>query len=290
MSKVLSQPFTSPTLGQWLQESTRQLTSAGIITAWLDTLVLTEYIVKHDRAWICAHPEVKLSTQETGCLKKLLKRRAKHEPIAYIRGRQEFYGREFVITPAVMQPRPESESFIESLQNVLENDLKHMYSQRSLRIADIGCGSGVLGIIAALTFPLCQVTLLDIDPEALKVAKTNVDIFTLNISTIKSNLLRNAPKKYDILLCNLPYLPDDYKINKAAAYEPKQALFGGTNGLQIYRSLFKQVSNLPKKPLFILTESLKFQHAEMSDIAQQVRYQLHETNGLVQAFRHKDND
>jgi release factor glutamine methyltransferase len=275
----------------WLRDSTDLLERAGVGTARLDVLVLLEDITGRDRSWLLAHPELELSSAQTAKLEKLLKRRARHEPLAYLRGRSEFYGREFVLTPAVLEPRPESEAMIELLKAlpvfspakpVL--DMSAAKRGATLRIADVGTGSGVLGITAKLELPRTTVDLLEIDPAALKVAKTNVDKFTLNINVIKSDLLTASRQNYDILLCNLPYVPDDYQINRAATHEPRLAIFGGSDGLDVYRKLFKQIRQLKKQPLYILTEALPPQHAILAELAEQSGYRLAAIDDFIQVF------
>ncbi len=228
-----------------------------------------------------AHPEHELSPSQLAELAKLLKRRARHEPLAYVRGFSEFYGRTFVITPAVLEPRPESETMIDLLKNLPGLPAR-------LRLADVGAGSGALGITAMLELAEVRkvsVELLEIDPKAIKVAKTNVDKFTLKIRTVKSDLLTCSTQQNDVLLCNLPYVPDDFHINQAAAQEPKIAIFDTCpDGLDIYRKLFQQVAKLPKKPLFILTESLPPQHHALQGIAEAHGYQLQQTDDFINCW------
>ncbi len=284
-NSIVSQP-SARTLAQWLHDCTKLLTESAVTTPRLDTLVLTEYCLNHDRAWILAHPEFKLTATQIDKLKNLLNRRALHEPLAYILERQEFYGAEFKITSSVMQPRPESEAFIDLLRELIASHELTIDQDKIIEIADVGCGSGVLGITAALQFPNCRVTLLDIDKNALNIAKFNVDKFTLNISTVESDLLSASNHNYTVLLCNLPYVPDKYPlVNRAAQYEPPKALFGGKDGLDVYRKLFNQIQKRPEKPLYILSESLVFQHQEMTLIAHESGYKAVKTLGLVQTFR-----
>jgi release factor glutamine methyltransferase len=275
------------TNADWLKTAIEKLERAGVGTARLDTLVFLEDVTGKERVWLLAYPEFELSSTQTAKLEKLLKRRALHEPLAYVRGKTEFYGRDFVITPAVLEPRPESEAMIDIFKDLAKGGLLRQKGPGNglpLRIADVGTGSGALGITAALEVPNTSVDLLDIDSKVLKVAKTNVDKFTLNISTIKSDLLEQSAKDYDILLCNLPYVPDDYHINPAAGHEPRLAIFGGPDGLDVYRRLFRQISALPKQPLYILTEALPPQHAALQAIAEQQGYQLAKTNYFIQLF------
>jgi len=263
-------------IDNWLQQATQQLSSAGIATARLDAIVLTEDCLGKDRSFLLAHPELEMTKQDTIVLTKQLARRARHIPLAYIRGKSEFYGREFMITPAVLQPRPESETMIELLLGL---DLPAM-----VRIADVGTGSGALGITAQLELPTATIELLDIDASALAVAQMNVVNHTLAIKVIKSNLLEHSSRDYDVLLCNLPYVPDDFHINTAALHEPKLALFGGPDGLDLYRSLFADIQNLQYKPLYILTEALPPQHLALRSIAADHGYRLLKSADFIQVF------
>jgi release factor glutamine methyltransferase len=262
----------------WLRSACKKLESSNIGTARLDALLLLEFVTYKERAWLLAHPEFELSAAQVAKLEKLLNRRVQHEPLAYIRGSTEFYGRDFVITPAVLEPRPESETMIDMLKTLPRFD-------HSVRLADVGTGSGALGITAKLELPNLDVDLLEIDPKAIKVAKTNVDKFTLSINVIKSDLLKASTKDYDILLCNLPYVPDDYQINLAAGHEPRLAIFGGKDGIELYRQLFAQVSQLTKQPLYILTEALPPQHPALALLAQTAGYSLFKSDDFIQCFK-----
>jgi release factor glutamine methyltransferase len=281
-------------IADWLKESEAQLRLAGIGTSRLDILVLLEDITGQDRAWLLARDEMEIEPAKLAKLEKLLKRRAGHEPLAYIRGHTEFYGRNFVITPAVLEPRPESEAMIDLLGDLsatgqldLKMGSKSAPDDFELKIADVGAGSGALGITAKLEFSIdkkVRVDLLEIDPKAVKVAKMNVDKYTIGISVIESDLLAQSPRDYDVLLCNLPYIPNNYIVNKSALLEPKIAIFGGPDGLDLYRKLFKQVKSLPKQPLFILTEALPPQHASLQVIASKCGYKLSQVDDFIQVF------
>ncbi len=279
------------TIDEWLINSERSLSAAGIETARLDALVLLEYVTGRDRSWLLAHPEYKLSPAYEEELKKLLKRRATHEPLAYILGRCEFYGREFVLTPDVLQPRPESETMIELLKALHLFDRSSQKTSQNdalagnvVRLADVGAGSGALGITTALELDNILVDLLEIDPKALAVAKINVDKFTLNVSVMHSDLLAGSSQNYDILLCNLPYVPDNFQLNPAAMREPRIAIFGGPDGLDVYRKLFNQVKNRAKKPLYILSEALPPQHGMMRSIARGAGYKEAQAEDFIQVF------
>ncbi len=269
----------------WLTRATKKLEQAGIGTARLDALVLLEDVTGKDRGWLLANPDYELSSAQQAKLTKLLSQRAEHIPLSYVRGTTEFYGRNFVITPAVLEPRPESETMIDLLGQLSATG---KLGPGALKIADVGTGSGALGITAKLEFPKdkqVSVDLLEIDPKALEIAKINVDKHTTSISVTESDLLSQSGKNYDVLLCNLPYVPDDHTVNKAALREPKIAIFGGPDGLDLYRRLFKQVQDLKKQPLFILTESLPPQHESLAAIAEQCGYEQDRADDFIQVFR-----
>lgn len=262
----------------WLRFAKKQLSAAGIGTARLDTLVLLEDVTGIDRAKLLAKPEHELTAMQVRKLDNLLNRRARHVPLAYLRGKAEFYGREFVITPAVLQPRPESETMIDMLKKLSDLPAKPF-------IADVGAGSGALGITAALELKNTRIDLLELDLKALEVAKINVDKFTLNIGALKSDLLGTTKAAYDVLLCNLPYVPDDFQINTSALHEPRLAIFGGKDGLDVYRKLFEQLKKRLQKPLYILCESLPSQHQALEAIAVGNGYEMADENDFVQLFK-----
>lgn len=271
----------------WMRTATAYLQSRGIVTARLDCLVLLEDTLRVPRAKLLAEPDMEIKAGQVEHIKKLLNRRANHEPLAYIRGRSEFYGRSFKVGPGVLVPRPESETIIELLLELPEVSMTADDSSNRLRafnIADVGAGSGALGITAALELPYCQVELLELDQVSIDIAKTNVAIHTTSVTVTASDLLSSSNQKNDILLCNLPYVPDDYPINKAASHEPSIALFGGQDGLDLYRRLFDQISQLTDRPLYILTESLPASHSDLSSIAANCNYKLIKAKDFIQLY------
>ena len=292
------------TIHSWLVEATQKLVQAGIGTARLDALVLLEDELNTNRAQLLAHPELKLTMVRRAKLGRKLARRGRHEPLAYIRGHTEFYGREFIITNAVLEPRAESEAMLDLLKSLplSQNSFasagltKSTASitlgqlsktppnlRRTIQIADVGTGSGALGITAALEIG-CTVELIEIDDDAIRVAKRNVKKFATDNSVIKSDLLAQTTTKYDILLCNLPYVPSNFHINPAALNEPKIAIFGGLDGLDIYRRLFTQLENLKQQPQYVLTESLPPQHTKLAQIAKEAGFKLTKAEDFIQVF------
>ena len=266
----------SVTVRNWLANATVSLKGAGIATARLDALVLLEDALSKDRVLILAHPETQIDNKTEVSLNKKIAQRAGHTPLAYIRGRTEFYGREFAVTPHTLVPRPETETMIEML--------KTLPLPANPAIADIGTGSGCIGITAALELPNARVSLYDIDEEALKVAKKNLQLLGAKVTCQKADLLERVTN-IDVLLANLPYVPERYAINQAAEHEPKHAIFAGKDGLNLYRRFWEQIASLPQKPLFVLTESLPPQHADLAGIAKSAGYEPYQTQDFIQVFR-----
>lgn len=265
------------TSDEWLKSATSRLDQAGVGTARLDALVLLEDVTNTNRTQLLAHPDSELTVEQQEQLNSLLIRRAQHIPLAYLRGKTEFYGREFVVSPAVLEPRPESETMIELLKQL---DVK------APRIADVGSGSGALGITASLEIPNSDVDLLEIDAEALKISQLNTKKLVSTARCIKSDLLQHAkPRPYDVILANLPYVPDDHQINEAAMNEPHLAIFGGPDGLDLYRRLFDQLPPHTSNNAFVLTEALPFQHEELTNIASAQNFKLVQVEDFIQVFQ-----
>jgi release factor glutamine methyltransferase len=261
----------------WLISAQKQLDNAGIGSARLDVLILLEDITKNDRGWILAHQDESLSLTQLKRLRSRLKKREKHLPLAYVRGHTEFFGRKFFVNRHTLEPRPESETMIELL-------LKLPISTK-VKIADVGTGSGALGITASLEFNNPNVDLYDIDAGALAVTRHNLALHELHLHTRKSDLLRRHIRGYDVILANLPYVPDHYRINQAAAMEPRIAIFGGRDGLDIYRRFFVQIHRFHWQPNYVLTESLPTQHQDLAEIATNCGFKLYLSQDFIQVFR-----
>lgn len=247
-------------------------------TARLDAEILLADEIDQSRAWVLAHPEHIISPGSCIKLAKKIKRRAKHEPLAYIRGKVEFYGREFVVDANVLVPRPESEAMIDCLK-------KLSLLAGPVKIADVGSGSGALGITAALELKNVILDCIDIDLATFKVARTNAKKHHVEANFYHGDLLNAAPREYDVLLCNLPYVPDTHTINDAAMNEPKHAIFGGLNGLDLYQRLFKQLRRGKHGTPYVFTESLPFQHKELRNIAQKYGYVQSDESDFIQVFK-----
>lgn len=270
-------------INDWLKAATLVLERVDVGSARLDCLILLEDVTGKDRSWVLAHLEFQLSSSEVKRLQSLLKLRQKHLPLSYIRGKTEFYGREFIINKNVLEPRPESETIISLLCKLAESS---KLKAQSLTIADVGTGSGALAISAKLELPKLQVLASDIDKKCLQVARENARKHNVNIKCMQGDLLEPF-KNYevDIVLANLPYVPLAHEINRAALNEPKIAIFGGLDGLDVYRRLFTQLHARKSQTSWVLCESLPPQHDSLSKIARDNGYKLVKTNDFIQLYR-----
>lgn len=264
------------TVGEFLAQATKTLQDANIDTARLDCLVLLEDGLSIDRGLILAHPERVLRASKMAVLNNKIMQRVAHVPLAYIRGKASFFGRTFAVNSHVLVPRPETETMILLL--------KELPLPPRPRLADIGTGSGCLGITAALEIQ-ANATLTDINDKALGVAKANAKTLRAAVQTSKNDLLTHNTAHYDVLLANLPYVPQNYPVNQAAQHEPALALYGGEDGLELYRRFWNQVKESPGDPTYILTESLPEQHKALARMAENAGFILTRTEGFIQCFR-----
>ena len=272
-----------------LAEATASLESAGIGTARLDALVLLQDELKKDKAWILTHSDHPFHSKSLEKLHQKIERRISHEPLSYIRKKTEFFGREFIVDKRVLEPRPESETMIELTKDIFSRP--HRFTTQRLphapHIADIGTGSGALAITAALEIPRVRVSATDIDKDCLKVAERNARKHKIDLSLHHGDLLRplfTTHHPLTTILANLPYVPARYEVNHAARHEPALAIFGGGDGLELYRRMFTQLAERTEKPLFVLTESLPFQHQNLADIASIAGYKHKTTQDFIQVF------
>lgn len=266
-------------VSDFLSEAVANLTGAGIGTARLDALVLLENCTEHNRAWLLAHPEFELSSEQVEKLNTQIEKRALHTPLAYIRGKTEFYGREFIINDYVLEPRPESETMIDLLKSLTPTD--------SETIVDVGSGSGALAVTAKLEIPGSEVLAIDIDPNCVDLTRKNAKKLKANIKVMQGNLLEpltTFETPLSVLLCNLPYVPDSFQINQAATHEPRLAIFGGTDGLDAYRKLFTQIATMNLDPRCIITEAMPPQHIPLAEIAASHNYVQKTSQDFIQVF------
>lgn len=247
MPRVVSMPIVPPpesreslaeaeTVRSALQRARQELPQSE--SAALDARLLLGFVLERGRAWLIAHDDVVLSTSELEFFRRLVRRRAQGEPVAYLRGRVHWLDLELEVSPAVLVPRPETET-------LAEHAISMGRSLHSRRVADIGTGSGALAIALARALPNASVEAVDVSPEALAVAGRNIARYglTSRISLHEGHLLARLSTPPDLLVANLPYLSDEMmnSLDQDVRHEPSLALHGGVSGLELYSELFDQL-------------------------------------------------
>jgi len=215
-------------LKELLKDSIIKLKEAGLKTYQLDTIVLFSFFFKKEKEWLYLNKEKKLSEKQIKNFKKLIKRRKKHEPIAYILGYKEFYGLDFLVNNDVLIPRPETEELISLVLKRLEK------INRGNKVADIGTGSGCIAVVLSkkANNKISQIIATDTSKKALMVAKKNARINKASkIIFSKSNLL-NGFNDFDIIISNPPYVPLKTRLSEEVKYEPSKAIFEQKNFIE----------------------------------------------------------
>jgi release factor glutamine methyltransferase len=210
---------------------------SGLATARRDAQLLLLRVLGRDRAWLFAHPDGVLSEAQARQFDEWIERRARHEPVQYIVGEHEFYGLKLQVTPDVLIPRPETEHLVEAV-------LRRFSPGNVVRIVDVGTGSGAIAIALAHALPQAEVTGLDISAAALEIARQNAARCEVNgrIRWLKSNLLAAVRgESFDAIVSNPPYVAEAATLEaQVRLYEPREALFAGPTGLEIYERLIPE--------------------------------------------------
>lgn len=226
-----------------LREAREALAAAGVPDeeATRDAALLARHVLGWDRArLIVAEPDPP-PPAFAEAYRRLVARRAAREPVAYIRGVQEFYGRDFTVSGAVLIPRPETEFVVEeALACLSELDMPP-----EPRVVDVGTGSGCIGVTLALERPGAHLVATDISDTALVVARANAERLGVGdrITWWHGPYLAGVAAPIDLVVSNPPYVADHYEVAlvpEVAHYEPHVALFGGGDGLRDVRELARQ--------------------------------------------------
>jgi release factor glutamine methyltransferase len=202
-----------------------------------DAETLLAHLLHCDRAALLAHPETTLTPEQTLTFNALIARRAAHEPLQYITGHQEFYSLDFRVTPDVLIPRPETEHLVEAVLLWATR----FHDERTLRIADIGTGSGAIAIAIATHLAGATFTATDISAAALAVARDNARTHACEdrIQFVRCDLIPGE-NRFDAIVSNPPYIPAGDAATmqpEVVGHEPHTALFAGPDGLDIFRRL-----------------------------------------------------
>ena len=202
-----------------------------------------------DRAYLFAHPERELNAEEQGRYEEALAERARGVPAQYITGHQEFWGMDFIVSPAVLIPRPETEHLIETLLR-LELAGEGSRPTRASRIVDVGAGSGCIALALAKELPGAEIHATDISRAALEIARANAARLQLDsrVRFHETNLLQGLePGSFDFVVSNPPYVgesEEDQVQLEVRKFEPRLAVFAGPSGLEVISRLMPQAREM----------------------------------------------
>jgi release factor glutamine methyltransferase len=235
-----------------LAAAIRRLTAAQVGSPRLNAELLLMFSLGCERAYLYAHPERELTAAETARYDNALAERARGVPTQYITGHQEFWGLDFIVSPAVLIPRPETEHVIEAVLSYVGR----APLPAALRMVDVGTGSGCIAIALAKELPDAEIHATDISAAAIEVARTNAARHQLEnrIQFHESDLLQKLaiPKletrnfetgQFDFVVSNPPYVgesEEDQVQLEVRKFEPRNAVFAGSTGLEIVTRLIPQ--------------------------------------------------
>jgi release factor glutamine methyltransferase len=222
------------TIREVLEWATQDFAGRGIDSPRLDAELLVAKALGMDRVGLYLDLNRPLVDDERGAIRPLVARRRGREPVAYILGHRDFYGRRFKVTPDVLIPRPDTETLVGHALECIPGDA-------ACRVLDVGTGSGAIAVTIATERPMARVTATDISEAALIVASENAEALGVasRIRFERANLL-NGAEQYDVIVSNPPYIARSEMAGLQAEvreHEPITALEAGEDGLDVVRAL-----------------------------------------------------
>jgi release factor glutamine methyltransferase len=244
------------TAGKAVRHAVAELQAAHIDSARLDAELLVAYVLGRDRAWLLAHDDYELEFNQASQLQGLVARRARREPLVHLTNSREFYGIDMVITADVLTPRAETEQMVEWAIK---------YAPQNSRLIDIGTGSGAIAIAIARHRPDLAVTATEVSAPALAIARQNMTKHNVKMELIESDLWENVTGTFQTIVTNLPYLRDEAheELMPEVKHEPDVALFGGPDGLDLYRRFLAGLSDHLESGGYLFTECDPWQHEDL---------------------------
>ena len=215
----------------------RERAARGGVSARDADLLLADAL-GHEPVWLLSHDTEAIDDDAARGFDEAMTRRIAGEPIQYIRGRCDFYGREFLVDSRVLIPRPETELLVERIVRI---------ARRGARVVDVGAGSGCIAITLAVERPDLRVTSVDVSPAALAVARTNARRLAARVGFAGSDLLAGCRGTFDVIVSNPPYVAEGEKARmqrEVVAWEPHLALFAGEKGMTVIERLLIEAATL----------------------------------------------
>lgn len=253
------------TIREVLEWTTRDFASRGITSPRLDAELIVAEALGVDRVGLYLDLHRPLLKEERSAIRPLVARRREREPVAYIVGRRDFYGRRFHVTPDVLIPRPDTETLVEHALLCIAEDA-------DCRVLDVGTGSGVIAITIAAERPRATVTATDISQAALRVAQENAQrIGCVDRICFEHLNLLDPKAEYDVVVSNPPYVSRSELAALQAEireHEPLSALEAGEEGLDVIRALLATAPNTMTAGGDLLIEVGAGQAAKVVELAE----------------------
>jgi release factor glutamine methyltransferase len=246
------------TIQKLLNWITEYLTNKGVDSPRLSAELLLSHVLGLSRIELYTNFDKIVTKEQRDKLHDLVERAGRHEPIAYLIGKTEFYSLELIITPDCMIPRPETELLVERAIEFLRNRSGTKF------VCDLCTGCGCIAVAIAKNVPVARIIATDISASALDVAAQNIEKYNLNekITLLCGDLFEPIipqldVEKFDLIVCNPPYVSgtEFEKLSKSIKdYEPKLALYAGEDGLDVYRRIIEKVDDFLKPDAALMLE------------------------------------
>lgn len=261
------------TIGALLQWTQQYFVQKGIDSPRLDAEILLSHVLHKERIYLYAHYDEPMNPTELAAYRDMVKQRANRLSVAHILGMKSFMGLDFHVSTDVLIPRPETELLVENVVAMTDKN-------KSVSILDMGTGSGAILISLLHYLPQAVGTGVDISSDALQIARKNGQNLQVDtrVQWVESDLFSAVPHEtFDWVVSNPPYLTasDMQHLQPEVQYDPALALFGGTDGLDIYRRLAKESPNYVKKDGYIAVEIGAGQAADVITIFTQDGWYTH---------------
>lgn len=241
-----------------LTTAVARLTANNVPSPRMNAELLMMFTLSADRAYLFAHPERPLTTEEELRYEAALAERSRGVPAQYITGHQEFWGMDLIVTPAVLIPRPQTEHVIETVVELRTSGVGHQTSAK-LRIIDVGTGSGAIALALAKELPNAEIHATDIYRDALEVARVNAARHQLErrIHFHHTDLLQGLDGEFDFVVSNPPYVgesEEDTVQLEVRKFEPRNAVFAGPKGTEVIGRLIPQAKQILRPGGWLIME------------------------------------
>ena len=261
------------TLAEALQQARRQIPPP-------EARLLLSHVLQQNAVWLETHRDDTFPSVAASAFDALVARRAAGEPVAYLLGSREFYGRAFTVTPDVLIPRPETELLVDLVKQKVDAGSMKCPAWGTASLLDLGTGSGCIAITLALELPQCRLTAVDFSETALQVARSNATRLCAPVTFHRSDWFAALPaQKFDCIVANPPYVAagDTHLATGDLRYEPLSALTDHADGLTAISHIIATAPRWLKAGGWLLLEhghdqseavAGLFEHAGFTDIEQ----------------------